>query len=147
MVAEDCIREYDGVSGDGGGVGGKRGVVVDVAFSGGFGDDEAGASGGDVGGVEDVGVAVCGAGEDVVDFGVPVDGYEGGVGGDGESLFGPEGCGREDVEVALGVAGYQVGGVGGEYDIGFGGGGSGEVGTGRDGGFNLSGIPDCRLLV
>lgn len=94
-----------------------------------------------------MGVAVCGAGEDVVDFGVPVHDDEGRPGRHWEGVFGAEGSWGEDVEVAERVAGDEVGGVGGEDDIGFGGRGSGERGAGGDGDFELARVPDWVGLV
>ena len=52
---------------------GEVGVVVDVALLGRFAEDGEGAAGGERGVEEDGDLAVCGAGEDLVEFGVPVD--------------------------------------------------------------------------
>lgn len=104
---EQRVREEDGVLAQPavGVVGAEGRVVVDVPLLGGAGDDELGAAGGGGGGVEDGDGAGGGAGEDLVDFGVPVHGDEGVGGGDGEGLFGGEGREGEDVQVSGGVAG------------------------------------------
>ena len=52
---------------------GEVGVVVDVALLGGFAEDGEGAAGGERGVEEDGDLAVRRAGEDLVEFGVPVD--------------------------------------------------------------------------
>lgn len=126
LISKDCVREDHGVARDGARVRRDARVIVDMALPRRLRDDQTCSPGRDLGGVEYVGVAICGAGEDVVDLGMPVHDDEGRPGGYREGVFGAEGCWGEDVEVAEGVAGDEVGGVGGEDDVGFRGGGGGE---------------------
>lgn len=71
-----AARDDDAVGGEAlGKVHGAAGVVVDVPAFGGAEHDCFGAGGGEGRTVEDVGFAVGGAGEDLVEFGVPEDGY------------------------------------------------------------------------